>query len=68
MPELAARIDPLEFHLFQSLSRRVREHRFAECDNALLDTRNGTLEKDEVVLDGAVADEAAHSGDVSVEA
>ena len=39
------------------------EHRLAESDDALLDTGDGTLEHNEVVVDLSVADEATHGGD-----
>lgn len=61
MPKLAARVDPLEVDLFEGAARRVREHGLAERDDALFDARDGALEEEEVVVDDAVADEAAHA-------
>lgn len=39
------------------------EHGLAESDDALLDTRDGTLEHNVVVVDLSVADETTHGGD-----
>jgi len=62
--ELGRRVDPFELHLLESLARRVDEHRLAEGHNPLLDTGDGALDHDKVVVDLAIADEAtqaAHS-------
>jgi len=59
--ELAARVDPFEVHLLQGFARCVHEHGFAECDDAFFYARDAALEKEEVVGDGAVADEASHT-------
>lgn len=61
MAELARGVDPLEVDLLEGLARRVREHALAEGDDALLDAGDAALEQEEVVLDDAVADEAAHA-------
>jgi len=37
------------------------EHGFSEGDDSLLDTWDGTLKEDKVVLDLTIADEATHS-------
>ena len=59
--ELGRRVDPLELDLLQCPSRRVREHRLAERHDPLLDTGDGALDHDEVVVDHAVADEATQT-------
>ena len=59
--ELGRRVDPLQLDLLQGLARGVGVHRLAESHDALLDSRDGTLEDDEVVLDLSVADEATHA-------
>jgi len=61
--ELRGCVDPLELDLLGGAAGSVDEHGLAESDNALLDTRDGTLEHNEVVVDLSVADEATHGGD-----
>lgn len=56
--ELGRGIDPLEADLLESTAGGVSPHGFAEGHDALLDTRDRTLEHDEVVVDLTVADEA----------
>ena len=53
----------LELDLLGGAAGSVDEHGLAESDNALLDTGDGTLEHNEVVVDLSVADEATHGGD-----
>jgi hypothetical protein len=53
----------LELDLLGGAAGSVDEHGLAESDNALLDTRDGTLEHKEVVVDLSVTDEATHGGD-----
>lgn len=59
MTELGRGVDPLEVDLLQSLSGGVREQGLAEGDDALLDTGDGALNHDEIVVDLTVPDEAA---------
>jgi len=59
--ELGGGIDPLELDLLESPPGGVGEHRLAESHDPLLDTRAGTLDHDEVVLDLTVTDEATHA-------
>ena len=61
MTELAAGIDPFEIDLLECAARGVHEHGLAESHDALLHAWNGTLQEDVVVLDNAVAHEAAHT-------
>ena len=56
--ELGRGVDPLELDLLERPPAGVCEHGLAESDNPLLDTRDGTLEQKEVVLDLTVTDEA----------
>jgi len=65
--ELGGGIDPFEVYLLQSLSRGVDKHRLAESHDTLLDTWNGALEDDEVVLDLTISDEATHTDIISLE-
>jgi len=62
--ELRRGVDPFQLDLLQSLSRCVDEHGFAESHDTLLNTRSGTLENKEVVLDLTVADETTHRSDL----
>lgn len=55
--ELGRGIDPLEVDLLKSAARGVDEHGLAERHDTLLDTGDGALDHDEVVLDLTVADE-----------
>ena len=59
--ELGRGVDPLELDLLQRSPAGVYEHGLAESHDPLLDTRAGTLEDNEVVLDLTVADEATHA-------
>ena len=61
MTELGRGVDPLELDLLEGAAGGVDEHGLAEGHDTLLDTRDGTLEKNEVVLDLTVADEATHT-------
>lgn len=56
--ELGGGIDPLELDVLEGLPGGVDEHRLAEGHDSLLDTGNGALEHDEVVVDLTIADEA----------
>jgi len=60
--ELGRRINPFKFNLLQGLSRCVDEHALTESHDTLLDTWNGTLHDDKVVLDLTITDETTHSG------
>ena len=62
MTELGRGVDPLELDLLEGAAGGVDEHGLAEGHDTLLDTRDGTLEENEVVLDLTVADEATHTG------
>lgn len=64
--ELGRGIDPLELDLLGGAAGSVDEHALAESHDTLLDTGDGTLEEDEVVVDLAVADEATHTVDYKV--
>ena len=59
--ELGGGIDPLEVDLLEGLAGGVGPHGLAESHDTLLDTRDGALDHDEVVLDLTVTDEATHS-------
>lgn len=59
--ELGRGVDPLELDLLEGAAGGVDEHGLAESHDTLLDTRDGTLEENEVVLDLTVADEATHA-------
>lgn len=61
MTELGRGVDPLELDLLEGAAGGVDEHGLAEGHDTLLDTRDGTLEENEVVLDLTVADEATHT-------
>lgn len=61
MAELGGGIDPLEVDLLESPSAGVGEHGFSEGDDTLLDTGDGALDHDVVVLDLTVADEATET-------
>ena len=62
--ELGRGVDPLEVDLLEGTAGGVDEHGLAESHDALLDTRDTTLEEDEVVVDLAVTDEATHTVDI----
>jgi hypothetical protein len=59
--ELRGGVNPFQVDLLQGLSRCVHEHGLAEGHDSLLDTRDGALEDDEVVLDLTVSDKATHT-------
>ena len=61
MTELRRGVDPFELDLLEGLSRRVRVKRLPQSHNSLLDTRDGTLDHDEVVVDLAIPDEATQT-------
>lgn len=61
MTELGGGIDPFEFDLLQSSPVCLGPESFAESEHTLLDTGDGALEHDEVVLDFSVSDESSHS-------
>lgn len=62
MTELGGGIDPFELDLFESLAGSVGEHGLAESHDSLLDTGNGALDHDEVVVDLTIADETTETG------
>lgn len=62
MAELGGGIDPLELDLLGSLAGDLGVQGLAEGEDTLLDTGDGTLDHDVVVLDLAVADETTHAG------
>lgn len=59
--ELGGCIDPFEIDLLQCLSRCVDEHGLSESHDTLLNSRYGTLENKEVVLDLTISDKATHT-------
>lgn len=59
--ELGGGIDPLEVDLLEGLAGGVGPHGLAKGHDTLLNTWNGALNHDPVVLDLTVADEATHS-------
>ena len=61
--ELRRGVDELELDLLEIPTRSVDHERFAEGDNTLLGTRNGTLEHEEVILHDTVVRETAHRSD-----
>ena len=61
MTEFGRSIDPLEVDLLESFAGCVSVERFAKGDDSLLDTGNGALEKNEVVLDFTVMDKATQT-------
>lgn len=60
--ELGRCVDPLEVNLLESTARGVGEHRLAQSHDTLLDTGNGALDHDEVVVDLTIADETTETG------
>ena len=58
MTELGGGIDPLEVDLLESTAAGLGVQGLAQSHDALLDTGNGTLDEDPVVLDLTVVDEA----------
>ena len=63
LTELGGSVDPLELNLLEGSSGGVNLEGFSEGNNSLLDTGDGTLEDDKVVLDLTVSDETTHGGD-----
>ena len=63
MSKLRAGVDELDIDLLQVLARGVLEHRLAEDEGALLDTNDGALEHEPVLLDLTVVDESTHRCD-----
>ena len=61
--ELGGGIDELEVDLFQVLARGVLHHRLTKDQRSLLDTNDGTLEHEPVLVDFSVVDESSHRGD-----
>lgn len=61
MTELGRGVDPLEVDLFGGLAADLRVEGLAESHDTLLNTGNGTLDNDEVVLDLTVADETTET-------
>lgn len=59
--EFGRGVDPFEVDLLKGLARSVGVERFTESDDSLLDTRNGALEQDEVVLDLTIVDESSQT-------
>lgn len=59
--ELGRGVDPLEVDLLERTAAGLGEHGLAEGHDSLLDTWDGTLEEEVVVVDGAVADEATET-------
>lgn len=59
--ELRRGVDPFQLHLLESLSRGVREQGLPQGHDSLLDTRDGSLDHDEVVVDLAISDEATQT-------
>lgn len=64
MTELGGGIDPLKVDLLGSPAGSLGVEGLAESHDTLLDTGDGTLDHDEVVLDLSVVDEATHGGDL----
>ena len=63
LTELGGSVDPLELNLLEGSSGGVNLEGLSEGNNSLLDTGDGTLEDDKVVLDLTVSDETTHGGD-----
>lgn len=59
--ELGRCVDPLEADLLEGPSGGLGEHGLSEGHDTLLDTRDGTLEHDEVVSDLTIADETTQT-------
>ena len=60
--ELGGGIDPLELDLLGGSAGGLGVQSLAQSHNTLLDTGNGALDHDEVVLDLTVVDETTHAG------
>jgi hypothetical protein len=61
--ELGRGVDPLEADLLEGPSGGLGEHGLSEGHDTLLNTRDGTLEHNEVVVDLTVADETTERSD-----
>lgn len=61
MTELGRGVDPLEVDLLGGLAADLGVEGLAESHDTLLNTGNGTLDNDEVVLDLTVADETTET-------
>ena len=59
--ELGRGVDPREADLLESPSGGLGEHGLSEGHDTLLDTRDGTLEHNEVIVDLTVADETTET-------
>ena len=59
--ELGRGINPFELDLLEGLAGGVDEHGLAESHDSLLDTGNGALDHDEVVVDNTVTDETTET-------
>lgn len=59
--ELGRGVDPFQFNLLQRLSRGVSEHGLSQRHDTLLDTGDGTLDHDEVVVDLTISDETTQT-------
>jgi len=59
--ELGGGIDPLELDLLGSAAVGLGVQSLAQGHDALLDTGNGALEQEEIVLDLTVVDEATQT-------
>lgn len=59
--ELGRGVDPLEADLLEGSSGGLGEHGLSEGHDTLLNTRDGTLEHNEVVVDLTVADETTET-------
>lgn len=64
MTELGGGVDPLKVNLLSSLAGSLGVESFTESHDTLLDTGDGALDHNEVVLDLTVLDEATHGGDL----
>jgi len=63
VPKLGGGIDELELDLLEISAGGVDHKRLADSDDALLRSRDGALDHEEVVLDNTVVGEATHGGD-----
>lgn len=61
MTKLGGGIDPFEVDLLEGTAGCVGEHGLAESHDTLLDTRDGALDHDEVVVDLTIADETTQT-------
>ena len=63
MAELGGRVDELEGDLLEGTAACLREEGFAQNDDTLRDTEDGTLEHEELVANDAIVREATHRVD-----